>query len=186
MQTTAVVLSILYLVATPIKSSAASCSRSDDEQQDNVVWMKTDPTTRLVSPAKPGSNSYSDFCGESRHRRDVDNATSDGVVRKKRSVDTGIVHVSDCYEEIYPTMCDYNPNRIPSEIQMVDCGKCGSNENRSRPLARCIKYIKGKAVYGDWKPIMMTISLPFNTSTNNIYQLQHQQIPYACYCKTTE
>ena len=186
MQATAIVLSILYLLVTPIKSTANSCITSDN--QHNTVLLTISPISRLITPAQPGSTSYSNYCGESRSRRNADNATSSGVVREKRSDEVGVVRVNDCYEGIYPSMCDYNPNRIPSEILMADCGKCGSNDNRSRRLARCIKYINGKAVRGHWQPIAMKISLPFKTSmtSSNDYQLMTQQISYACDCKTTE
>ncbi|XP_062503352.1 uncharacterized protein LOC134180261 [Corticium candelabrum] len=173
MQATAIVLSILYLLVTPIKSTANSCITSDN--QHNTVLLTISPISRLITPAQPGSTSYSNYCGESRSLR-------------KRSDEVGVVRVNDCYEGIYPSMCDYNSNRIPSEILMADCGKCGSNDNRSRRLARCIKYINGKAVRGHWQPIAMKISLPFKTSmtSSNDYQFMTQQISYACDCKTTE
>ena len=172
MQAITIVLSTLYLciLVIPVTSSANSCIHSVDRQEDTVL-LRTRLVSRLVSPAKSGSMFYSQYCGESRH---IDGTRSSGLVR-----------VNDCYEGIYPSMCDYNPNRIPSKIQMKDCGKCGSNDNRSRRLARCIKYINGKAVRGHWQPMAMNISLPFKTSTSKTYQLMTQKISYACYCHTT-
>ena len=90
---------------------------------------------------------------------------------------------SDCTKGNYTNtrMCDYNPKRIPAEIDMVDCGQCDTNRESVR-LASCRN---NNGTRGVWRPKTIEILLPFLTATG-IYELRKQRITIACHCKLGE
>jgi hypothetical protein len=76
-------------------------------------------------------------------------------------------------------MCDYNPDRIPAEIDMVDCGRCNTIGGVSVRLARCRKNDRS----GFWRPKTISIFLPFRTETG-VYEPKKQEIAIGCHCDT--
>lgn len=193
-----VVIPILCILVASLATAEQSRNRNDtddarnvssetfcvNQRKDAAILLTNITSQELMKPARSGSINYFKYCGELRkYRRDTPVNVQNKMVRRKRSHGAGLPHVNDCYKSKYPTMCDYNPNRIPSHIQMPDCGKCGGQDNRSRPKPKCSTHARGKNVTGYWKPIYITIPLPFKQSDSNVYHLINQSISIGCVCR---
>ena len=91
---------------------------------------------------------------------------------------TRMADPSLCDRGHFPFMCDFNKNRLPQRITMVDCGRCNSDGKRSGTNVMCLT-VDGNN--GTWIPRELKINLPFKIG-NEEYIMRKQVITVGCYC----
>jgi hypothetical protein len=173
------VLTATSAVANPtamgtINSTGDSCLNNPYSLPRGVIILDTrnayDPLN-ITRPVVAGSEyHYINSCVNANIRR---KPGSWSRVRRNNSRKRGCAIGN--YENT--RMCDYNDERIPAEIDMVDCGQCDTDVGKSMTEASC--RLNGEP--GVWRPETVDILLPFRTATGT-YELKKQGIAIGCRC----